>query len=63
MVCTKYLLRCSLQRYHAFIHKDHTVGDIFGKFHLMGDDHHGDIQIRQGFDDFQHLTGQFRIQG
>ena len=27
----------------------------------MGHDHHRDIQIRQGFDNFQHLTGQFRV--
>ena len=62
MVCTKYLIRCSLQCHHTFIHKDHTVRDIFCEFHLMSHDHHGDIQIRQRFDDFQYLTGQFRIQ-
>ena len=52
MVCTKYLIRCSLQCHHTFIHKDHTVRDIFCEFHLMSHDHHGDIQIRQRFDDF-----------
>lgn len=51
-----------LEQLTAEYHKDHTVRDIFCEFHLMGHDHHGDIQIRQRFDDFQYFTGQFRIQ-
>ena len=60
--CLKHLIRRSLHLNEAFVHENNPVGNISGKLHLMGDDHHGDIQIRQGSDHLQHLAGQLRIQ-
>ena len=48
---------------YAMLHKDHLVGDIFGKAHFVGDHQHGHPLIRQLAHDGQHLPGQLRVQG
>ena len=41
----KHFFRSSFFHDHAVCHKDHPVGNIFGKCHLMGHDHHRDLQV------------------
>ena len=47
----------------ALIHEDDPICYISGEGHLMGDDDHGHLALRQGADDLEHLSGQLRIQG
>ena len=44
------LLRCTVLSHHAVIHKQHLIRHIPGKLHLMGNDHHGRVLIRQSTD-------------
>ena len=38
------------------------VRNLAREIHLMRDNHHGDVQVCQRFDDLQNLAGQLRIQ-
>ena len=58
----KDFFRGSLFRDNALIHKDDMVGHMFGKIHLVGNDHHCHVLCSQIFDYFQDLSRQLRIQ-
>ena len=45
------------------VHKDGLVGHVPGEGHLVGDDDHGGLLLRQLPDDLQHLPGELRVQG
>ena len=61
------MLENLLRRTHfadvAIVHEQHLAGYITGKAHLVGDDDHGGVLVRQLADDAQHLAGQLGIQG
>lgn len=46
IIRSKHLLRRALLDDESVCHEDHAVGDIFRKRHLMGNNHHRDVQIR-----------------
>ena len=48
---------------HAAVHEDQLVRHIPGEGHLVGDDDHGGLLLRQGADDLQNLAGELRVQG
>ena len=47
----------------AAAHEDDLVGHVPGKGHLVGDDDHGGLLLRQTPDDLEHLAGELRVQG
>ena len=48
--------------HHAVFHKDHLVGHVAGKAHLVGDDQHGHALVGQRAHDGQHFAGEFGVQ-
>src|SRR6266702_2491102 len=46
----------------AAVHEDHTVGDLAGKAHLVGDDHHGHALMGEVDHDVEHLAHHFRVE-
>ena len=57
------LMGWALLHNDAAIHEDDLIGHIPGEGHLVGDDDHGGLLLRQGADDLEHLTGELRVQG
>ena len=55
------LFRVALFHNDAAVHEDDAVGYVPGKGHLVGDNDHGHIFLRQGADDLQNFAGQFRV--
>ena len=56
-------LRGTLLHNDAAVHKDDLVGDIAGEGHLVGDDDHGGVLLRQPADDPEHFSGELWVQG
>ena len=52
----------SLLHHDTPVHKHHLIRHIPGKGHLVSDDEHGGILLRQGADHLQHLAGELRVQ-
>jgi len=48
---------------HAVIKKQHPVGDLAGKTHLVRHHHHGHAVLGQRAHHAQHLADQFRVEG
>ena len=44
-------------------HEDDLIGDVAGEGHLVGDDHHRDVEVLQGLDDLQDFAGELRVEG
>ena len=59
----KYVLRGAFFDDDTVGHEDDLIGDVAGEGHLVGDDHHRDVQILQGLDDLQDFPGEFRVEG
>ena len=45
----------------AAVHKDHTVGHVAGKAHLVRDYDHGQTCLRQPLHNVQHLADHFGV--
>ena len=58
----EYLIRGSLLHNDTGIHEYYPAGNLFGKHHLMGNDHHRHPVFCQGLDNLQYLADHFRIQ-
>ena len=62
MIRGKYLFRGAFHCDQTVIHKDNPIGDVTGKAHLVGNDHHGDMLGCQVFDYFQDFASELRVQ-
>ena len=47
---------------HAAVDKQHAVGDVLGKSHLMGNDDHGHAVVGKLAHDAQHVADQLGIE-
>ena len=62
MCIFKYLCRRALLNDSAAVHEYDMIGHITGKRHLVGDDDHGGVLVRQRADNAQHLAGQLGVE-
>src|SRR5579864_1990871 len=46
----------------ALVHEDDAVGDLAGKAHFMGHDHHGHAVAREIDHDVEYLADHFRVE-